>query len=801
MTTPTSQISLVPSTILTTSTTPLTGSNGAVTFLNKPFDGQPDTLSSTATFKFMLPVSTLSGVGTRVTAVRIAYAIEDNDVNSVSFELSTQAFVPESNVIAIPTTPSGFTLTPGSYTGTLTVDSPSFENDASSSYYILNMTVVVGTRVITELRVNNIEIVYQQNIGNEFVTVGTVPRTVPAKLGEMISVKDYGAVGDGVTDDTAAIQLAMNTAKSSQVNMLFFPAGTYMVSTVNITSADNMHIYGVGKSSCIKRVNGIAPGVSNMLSLTASSGVVVSDLCFINTANTTAESTQYTDNCVQLINCSNATITRNYFSIGYQSGVFLRSCNGCVVTNNIVYEMSQSPSAPTVERGSAGISVYDDSADCMVSNNYIAVGLNGIKFQAVASGSILVRCSAVGNIVKECAAYGIIIYDNNLNVSGAGYVRDCVVSGNNIANIYGSLLNAATEDKAFGTGIYIQGAQNTSVTGNTTFNTNIQTNGSTLAPGGIGIANCTSVTVVGNKISAAHYYGMSITNPQGFNASTGAGSTISGNSIYCAADTNQGIRIVSFNDCVVSGNTVFNVPNGMYGIRTSINAGVGCNRISITDNVVYALAGGSGIFVTAVTDGQVSSNLVVSENTSGGTGITIGSSDPCTRVVCNNNNVRVFSIGYRVGTGSSAIIMSNNFASSQPNPFRFDAPPLAAIGNAGQPAGGTELFSGNFAPVRSAAVATNALVTTGATLLNVDGTGGSTVARLTGGQTGQQVTIANVAAGTGNITFTYSSTELILADSTDLVLVPKSTVTFICTNQAGTILWREIARAIADIPI
>ncbi len=55
-----------------------------------------------------------------------------------------------------------------------------------------------------------------------------VAGTVGAKLRQMVSVKDFGAVGDGVTNDTAAINIAITAASVSNVP-LFFPGGTYIV--------------------------------------------------------------------------------------------------------------------------------------------------------------------------------------------------------------------------------------------------------------------------------------------------------------------------------------------------------------------------------------------------------------------------------------------------------------------------------------------------------------------------------------------------------------------------------------------
>jgi Pectate lyase superfamily protein len=54
--------------------------------------------------------------------------------------------------------------------------------------------------------------------------------TVTSKLSQTVSVKDFGAVGNGVTDDTAAIQAAINASSN-----VYFPAGTYKVTSELIT--------------------------------------------------------------------------------------------------------------------------------------------------------------------------------------------------------------------------------------------------------------------------------------------------------------------------------------------------------------------------------------------------------------------------------------------------------------------------------------------------------------------------------------------------------------------------------------
>ena len=61
---------------------------------------------------------------------------------------------------------------------------------------------------------------------------GAQDRTVENRLQDFISVKDFGAAGDGVVDDTAAIRAAIIANYS---RTLFFPKGTYLVSeTIDI---------------------------------------------------------------------------------------------------------------------------------------------------------------------------------------------------------------------------------------------------------------------------------------------------------------------------------------------------------------------------------------------------------------------------------------------------------------------------------------------------------------------------------------------------------------------------------------
>ena len=76
----------------------------------------------------------------------------------------------------------------------------------------------------------------------------------------IINVRDKGVKGDGIMDDTAAINALITRVSTAGGGILFFPAGTYLVSASYLTSgngankqgiqlASNIHILGAGKNA------------------------------------------------------------------------------------------------------------------------------------------------------------------------------------------------------------------------------------------------------------------------------------------------------------------------------------------------------------------------------------------------------------------------------------------------------------------------------------------------------------------------------------------------------------------------
>ena len=110
------------------------------------------------------------------------------------------------------------------------------------------------------------------DLGGGFIQAGTgaVQRTVESKLQDMVSVKDFGAVDDGVADDTAAIQAAINAGKP-----VFMPSGEYLVSSVLRTVANvSFSLIGNPGSVTIKATGGLSSIIAGPLAFGASTDYI-----------------------------------------------------------------------------------------------------------------------------------------------------------------------------------------------------------------------------------------------------------------------------------------------------------------------------------------------------------------------------------------------------------------------------------------------------------------------------------------------------------------------------------------------
>ena len=99
-----------------------------------------------------------------------------------------------------------------------------------------NITGINGTGIAT----NASAVVYDP------AGAGAVPTTVQAKLREYVSVKDFGAVGNGVADDTDAFVNAC-----AQTQDVFVPPGTYVLNPTGYELKVFCRLFGVRSASII----------------------------------------------------------------------------------------------------------------------------------------------------------------------------------------------------------------------------------------------------------------------------------------------------------------------------------------------------------------------------------------------------------------------------------------------------------------------------------------------------------------------------------------------------------------------
>jgi hypothetical protein len=398
---------------------------------------------------------------------------------------------------------------------------------------------------------------------------GAVARTAQDKMRDIVSVKDFGAIGNGATDDTAAIQAAVN----SGARAIYFPATAngYRVTSKITVSASNQILFGDGKYSSY--IN-LASHNFDVFELTAVGNVTIRDLGAINFG---AALSGFFVNSAPTYNVTLENLYTNNLHSGAVFGTIGSSLGGArsMVKGCLFNDIAKLTGYGIIKRGTSEIF---DVIDCHIGR------LGSIVAADNAAGGILIEGGTAINLENLQiigAGNNLLIQPNVDNVSHLTLDRVWCDSSSNGALFINAVSGIVTDLRAVqcwfvytgGDGVRIVGnARDVKIAGNNQIITNL----------GAGI----------NVVAGATVPGLSIQN-NSIGNNTGNGITIGAGASNFAIQNNQ------------IGTGSFFGPNAN-GII--LNAGATDNFI-ITDNNVRGNTGAAISNAATGTNARIESNL------------------------------------------------------------------------------------------------------------------------------------------------------------------------------------------------
>lgn len=172
-------------------------------------------------------------------------------------------------------------------------------------------------------------------IGFEPNGAGAIARSAQNKMLDTVSVKDFGAVGDGVANDTDAVQNAFNYVAANGIN-LYIPSGIYLLNKqIAVTSSKTISVYGDGINLSVLRW--LSPSTSNgglnFTQLVAYNAPSISGLSLYTDANAAGTAISITSpedifsNAKLGVNISHVDITGSDTSVAcWDIGIHLTFC-------------------------------------------------------------------------------------------------------------------------------------------------------------------------------------------------------------------------------------------------------------------------------------------------------------------------------------------------------------------------------------------------------------------------------------------------------------------------------------------
>ena len=143
---------------------------------------------------------------------------------------------------------------------------------------------------------------------------GAVPTNVQTKLREYVTFQDFGAVGDGIADDTAEVQAAITYASAQRLT-IFAYGGFKITSTINFPSNTNgCTIQGQSKQTYFKFT-----GTGAMFASSSTNSIVMRNLTLLGPGSSVAAtglSLQTSDTSVGVYYCVFEDLTIEGFRFG-----------------------------------------------------------------------------------------------------------------------------------------------------------------------------------------------------------------------------------------------------------------------------------------------------------------------------------------------------------------------------------------------------------------------------------------------------------------------------------------------------
>ena len=243
--------------------------------------------------------------------------------------------------------------------------------------------------------------------------------------GAPVNVKDFGAVGDGVTDDTAAINSAIEAQKTNG-GAVYVPAGTYKIAST-ITLRRNVPFIGDGSTSVTFEYSG------------SSFAMQVGDAAFRQTSDGTRQG--WTLKGFKLTGTSSAS-----------AGLFLCNCHGDHFEDIVVNGFTQTGAegflatgTPSVVGESSPSSVvglfYCTFRDCYSFNNHVGIIFTGVTGEGTANSNLwiggAIRQNIGANVEFAAESNSNVVRAASLETTGetdTGVVWQANTLGNTVAD-------------------------------------------------------------------------------------------------------------------------------------------------------------------------------------------------------------------------------------------------------------------------------------------------------------------------------------------------------------------------------